>query len=276
MGCARSGTTLLASVIGNSPVTADYRAETLLLHGCEARYGSLSDSAAKSRFELDWLKSRQFRRSGLEKETARELILRSRSYAEFLGAYMGEIAKRQAKTHWIDSTPSNVFELKAIAENFPTAKVINIVRDGRAVAASLRKLGWTVFNTGSPWSALQYAALKWESAVKQFSRGRELFPGGVFETTYEALIGAPGELPACTLAFSRIRSCYVSDQHTGRAGDCSSKSHVEFGIRSTGLGDIQGAIDQMAEAALGEGNRRSRARCWKDSCRERLRTALRQ
>ena len=236
MGSARSGTTLLASIIGNAPCTANYRAEPLLLHGCSRRYGPLANPAAKKRFLTDWMQSRQFLRSGLPETRAAKLVEASGSYPALLRAFMDEVATSQGRTHWIDSTPSNVFELRAIRREFPDAKVINIVRDGRAVAASLRKLGWTVVKTASPWSALQYAALKWEAAVTCFQRDRDLIAGQVFETTYEAMISEPQTLIPAIWAFLGFDPAGAPTPETATGADgIQVTSNSAFGQLGSGI-----------------------------------------
>ncbi len=44
--------------------------------------------------------------------------------------------------YWVDHTPNNIKNMAILANIFPTAKFIHIVRDGRAVAASLVKTIW--------------------------------------------------------------------------------------------------------------------------------------
>ncbi|MEL6870156.1 MAG: sulfotransferase [Pseudomonadota bacterium] len=193
LGSARSGTTLMASIVASSQSVAEYRAETLLLHRCDRYYGKLADPAAKERFVRDWLQSRQFKRASITEETARSMVAQSSSYAELLEALMTHIARTQDKTHWIDSTPSNVFEMQTIVEQFPNAKIINVVRDGRAVAASLRKLGWTSVGSRSSVGALQYAALKWASSVQAFQQMSYRVATPTLSVQYESLISEPVE-----------------------------------------------------------------------------------
>lgn len=47
---------------------------------------------------------------------------------------------------WIDHTPANCMYAHTLAELFPEAKFVHIVRDGRAVAASLLALPWKFHN----------------------------------------------------------------------------------------------------------------------------------
>ena len=188
MGSARSGTTLLASMIANSQRVASYKAETLLMYGCDKTYGKLSSVSAKKRFATDWVKSRQYRRLGLAEGVALDHLAKAASYDELVKLLMDDLARTQGKLAWLDSTPANVYALRAIGKRFPNAKVIHIIRDGRAVAASLRKLGWTTIAGTSQFGALQYSALKWAAAVQSFQRDNHYIAGGVLEVTYESLV----------------------------------------------------------------------------------------
>ena len=56
----------------------------------------------------------------------------------FFEAYCRLVAKREDKPIWGEKTPRHVFCLKDVFERYPTAKVICMVRDPRAVVASYR------------------------------------------------------------------------------------------------------------------------------------------
>ncbi|MEL7310238.1 MAG: sulfotransferase [Pseudomonadota bacterium] len=235
MGSARSGTTLLGSLIGNAPCTADYRAEPLLLSGCDRCYGPLSHPASKTRFLTDWLRSRQFRRSGLSEKTATSLVDEASSYPQLLRDFMDCVTVSQSRTHWIDSTPSNVYALPTLAEHFPSAKIINIVRDGRAVSASLRKLGWTAVAARSEIAALQYSALKWESSVLAFRSNRHLLPGPVFETSYEALVTTPDNVLPALWRYLEFDDYEIPDPSDADHSKTKVASNSAFGEVHNGL-----------------------------------------
>lgn len=46
------------------------------------------------------------------------------------------------KTIWIDHSPHNIRFAKTLLGEFPDAKIIHLIRDGRAVAASVMPLDW--------------------------------------------------------------------------------------------------------------------------------------
>lgn len=191
VGSARSGTSLLASILQNSPDYASYHAETKLLDGCEQKYGALAKEASRKRFLQDWLKSRQYKRSGLSRDEATDLVNSSRSYIALLSAYMNRVADKQGCDRWIDSTPDNSYHLDAVARAYPNAKVIHMIRDGRAVALSLAKLGWSGVGTDSFDKALLYAALKWQGSVVKVRGSSGRLQDRYLEVRYEDFVHSP-------------------------------------------------------------------------------------
>jgi len=194
VGCARSGTTLMASILGASSEIATYRAETKLLDGCREKYGDLKKENSKSRFLKDWLRSRQFVRSGLARQTCIDIVGREQSYIGVLAAFMRLVAENQGKSRWVDSTPTNGYCLDQIGKAFPNAKVIHMIRDGRAVSASLAKLGWTGVATKNSNAALQYSALTWKHATDAILTLSQTLGSKYTEIRYEELVNKPMEL----------------------------------------------------------------------------------
>jgi len=68
VGSARSGTTLLYSILLSSGKFPLYEAESLLLSVCRFKYGNLKKRKNFKKFLNDWFRSKQFIRSGLNKE----------------------------------------------------------------------------------------------------------------------------------------------------------------------------------------------------------------
>lgn len=191
VGSARSGTSLMASILQTSALYASYRAETKLLDGCSAKYGDLNNEKMRKIFWNDWFRSRQFKRSGLTKEEVRDVVFPQRSYIGVLGTYMNLMASKQGCERWIDSTPGNSYSLKDIAYTFPNSKVIHMIRDGRAVALSLAKLDWTGVRTTDFNKSLCYAALKWKKSLEAVSSAKQYLEGRYLEVSYEKLVQEP-------------------------------------------------------------------------------------
>jgi hypothetical protein len=83
---------------------------------------------------------------------------------------MQEIARQQAVSRWADCTPEHLLYMEQIKREIPDALFINIIRDGRDVALSYAKQGWSY---PLPWDRqdrLRVAGLYWEWLV---DKGRE-------------------------------------------------------------------------------------------------------
>jgi hypothetical protein len=191
IGSSRSGTSLISSVIQSSSEIASYRAETKLLNSAKIKYGNLSSVRSRKKFLDDWFRSRQFKRSGLTIDAVKHATQNENSYIGFLGIYMNMVAEDQGCQRWIDSTPSNANCLSEIAKVFPNAKIINMVRDGRAVALSLAKLGWSGVSTDDFDKALCYSALKWQSAVEKVTTEKKHIKSRLLEVKYEDFVKDP-------------------------------------------------------------------------------------
>lgn len=71
------------------------------------------------------------------------------------GAY-GRKTGKPAAAVWVDHTPTNFRRIRALLRMFPEARFIHLVRDGRAVAASLLPLDWgpnNVLHAAEFWMA---------------------------------------------------------------------------------------------------------------------------
>lgn len=142
-GCPRSGTTLLGAMLGAHPdclcvPEMPFKYDILRAAGWDRRAvpndKEVERVAALSRFriwglKLDLVRLRQ------ERLSSAPLIER------IVQAYGENLGKRAARV-WIDHTPSNTQYAWKFLQMFPEAKFVHIVRDGRAVAASLMPLDW--------------------------------------------------------------------------------------------------------------------------------------
>lgn len=86
---------------------------------------------------------------------------------------------------WIDHTPFNIVYASTLFALFPDAKMIHLVRDGRAVASSVMKLDWgpSCVNTAAHW---------WINRVAHGLAAESSFgPARVRQFRYEDLIQDP-------------------------------------------------------------------------------------
>ena len=95
-------------------------------------------------------------------------------------------ARAHGKARYADKTPSHIVELELLAERFPNAQFLHIVRDGRDVAASM-----VTMNFGA--SRFAEAARTWRrKTVRAHRIGLTLGPARYRELHYEDLVADPG------------------------------------------------------------------------------------
>ncbi len=205
VGSARSGTTLAYSILLSSGEFAVYQAETLLLAVCKPKYGDLRNDNNYDIFINDWIHSKQFYRSALDPmDFVRGAFDHRDSYTEFMRYFMGCIAHKQGKKRWAEQTPDHVFHMTLLADSFPDAKFIHVIRDGRDVALSKRSLGWTGTKNSSALKQLIFAAKGWEMAVKAGRKHGKQLGDNYLEIRYEDMIRNIDDVLARVSKFAEI------------------------------------------------------------------------
>lgn len=88
---------------------------------------------------------------------------------------------------WVDHTPENISYASTLLDLFPQAKIVHIVRDGRAVAASVMPLDW------GPNTIIK--AARWWMRMTSFGLAAETLLGSerIMRVKYEDLVLTPAE-----------------------------------------------------------------------------------
>lgn len=81
----------------------------------------------------------------------RELAGAVSSYKDLVDAFYARHLLATGANRWLEKTPANVFAFDAIAELYPSAKFVHIVRDGRDVVVSLSRRGVSPFKAVCRW-----------------------------------------------------------------------------------------------------------------------------
>jgi len=179
VGCPRSGTALVRNLL-RSHSRISFPPET---HFIPQMYLACGDP--RSKVEARRLARRLLRLDKLAEwdcDFELERIVAKSSYAGIIDELFQAWLRKEGKERWGDKTPQNVFHLRVLAEIFPKAKFVHILRDGRDVARSslLAPVG------PENWYS---AAQQWQRFVEAGRReGSRLPAGSYLELTYETLL----------------------------------------------------------------------------------------
>lgn len=194
LGCPRSGTTMLYHMLLSAGGFAIYRSESNVFNLLLPKFHGMR-SAGDRRQLLDvWLRSKLFRVSGLDaREIRARIMLDCRSGGDFLRIVMQEVAHQQGVARWADCTPEHLISMEEIKRQIPDALFIHIIRDGRDVALSYVKQGWSY---PLPWDRndhLGVAGLYWEWLVRMGREQGRSLGTDYKEVRFEELVARPQE-----------------------------------------------------------------------------------
>jgi hypothetical protein len=160
------------------------------------RFGSLDRRSNRERLLKTWLRSKGFRCTGLDADPLSSRILNEcRNGGDFIRLVMESVAQNQGVPRWAVYDPDNVLHVERLKASIPNALFLHIIRDGRDIALSLKKMGGF---TPLPWDqgetpSLVATALYWEWMVRIGRQGGSKFPADYLEIRYEDLIATPRE-----------------------------------------------------------------------------------
>lgn len=189
VGMNGSGTTMLLDCIAGHSLLYGFRGETKVLPYFierQAQYGNLADDANFLSLWHDLQTSVGGRgwRKRVKRSTIESWGDRPRNAASIFDAIMSSLAAAEGKQIWCEKTPMYVHHLQVLADAFPEARFIHIIRDGRDCAASFHRR-WR-FNP-------MRTVFRWKRAV-QTGRSQGAHLGARYcEVRYERLTAEPVE-----------------------------------------------------------------------------------
>ncbi len=194
-GCPRSGTTLLQVMLHahqRIAIPPEDR-ELLEIYHARHRYGDLRKPSNHRRLAQRLAQVRRFR---LGADAITGVVLAA---PPTLGSAFGAVRQAYAgkfdKPRWGDKRPVFLLEYDVILRLFPDAQLINIVRDGRACVASLKRMPW--WETGTIG-----AMARWVESIKAGERLRRRLRADQYcEIRYEDLVAAPRAVAQQLCAF---------------------------------------------------------------------------
>ena len=242
MGCHRSGTNLLYDMLLSAGGFAIYRGHLDIYKLFIPKFGSLNKRSNRERVVETWLHSKGYRRSGLKaKEIRAKLLDNCRTGGDFIRIVMNEIAQNQNAHRWAIYDPDSVLYVPQVKADIPEALFIHIVRDGRDIALSLKKmegfkpLPW---NIGSTRDLLPTAAY-WKWMVRSGQNHGRKIPADYIEVRYEDLVLEPRETLAALSRFLDYELDYdrIHEAGLGRLRETNSSFREE--TASTQVNPVQ-------------------------------------
>jgi len=184
---------------GRFPV---YRTEPAVFDLLVPRFGDFRSVATRRELMRCWLRTRQFRRSGLDAgEITEKVVTFVTTGGEFLRAVMEEIARTGCFQRWAVWGPDNLLYIPIIKRQIPDALFVHVIRDGRDVACALDK---REFIRPFRWDRsyrLYVSALHWMWKVQTGrGHGRAIGPD-YMEVRFEDLVLHPEEALTKVSAF---------------------------------------------------------------------------
>lgn len=152
-GVPRSGTTLLQRLLNCHPELAVANDSHFIPRALELTGGNLKRQAEQGDpIELTptLLANvggyHRFYRLGIDEQSLRDIASHCQTYHELVSGIYDHFARQQDKRLAGEKTPDYLRRLSLLHAQFPEAKLIHLVRDGRSVALSLRQ--WAKPNKG--------------------------------------------------------------------------------------------------------------------------------
>jgi hypothetical protein len=182
-----SGTTMLLDCLNNHPVIYGFRRETKIIPyfiRAAGKYGDLTRNENFRKMWEDFLGISYFKyvNNGKAVPLPVDWLDMSRSVGSVIEGALNYFAVKEGKTRWCEKTPMYAQHICLLAETFPDAKFIHIIRDGRACAASFhRRWGYRP----------ELTVYRWKNVVKEAQRQGSTIPDRYFELHYEDLTNDP-------------------------------------------------------------------------------------
>jgi hypothetical protein len=185
VGCARSGTTMLRAMLDAHPELAIPPESHFItaMWQVRRRYGYPGPVNAE-RMAADVVRTYRFGEWGIPAAAVTDRVrsLVRPGFADVVEAVFLAYAAEHGKLRWGDKTPNYSLDVALLAELFPAARFVHLVRDGRNVALSLLQVPWwpnTLIEAAQVWS-------RWTGEAR--AAGRKLGPERYLEIRYEQLV----------------------------------------------------------------------------------------
>lgn len=206
VGCRRSGTTLMLDVLNQHPriglcPETHFIAELLKKLkkiDINKEIGKVSE-ILYSVYNIPY--NPYWKKIPITKDTIQATLLEKRGdldYIELFKTFMKLVAALQGKKRYGEKSPKHTFHVDTLKEWFPNAKIIQMVRDPRAVAASHVYRDAKIYREGKlDFPYFQYTLLKilqyWVKTAKLIPKYQNRYREDYVLVRYEDLVTNPEE-----------------------------------------------------------------------------------
>jgi len=233
VGCARSGTTLFQAMLATHSDITSFP-ET---HFFDRLYWGRKANTLRSLRAL-WVMFEVGRWVGQPAPFLVRPHLRRRDYGKDYIRLLDDAARRRGARAWIEKTTSHALFIDKILTVAPNAKFIHIIRDGRAVVASLYTLSESNPQYWGWARSLDVCCDRWNRSVRASLKWKDHPNHRLY--TYEALVSNTERIlaDACALFGLEFETAMLQFQAT--AGEVIAthedwKSNATAALKSTGL-----------------------------------------
>jgi len=238
-GCPRSGTTLLRAMLDSHPAIVcgpELRALPALA-GLSADMRRIVGETLRTHYRLP-----------TEQLDA--------IFARLIASFLEPLRNASGKRRIAEKTPANALHFAELAQLFPEAHFVQIVRDGRDVVASLLAMDWKDAR-GAPLAITRdprSAARAWAAHVRA---GRQAPPQRYHELRYERLVADPeGALRSLFgflgEAWSEEALAYAREDRSAEGVNETSAGRIALAPDMTAIGRWRRDLSAEARKAVSE------------------------
>lgn len=171
VGCPRSGTTLVQSLLGAHPDILAFPETQFFrfLHSKRLILRALNLASLESLLRARRL-AREFNRPDLRPGA---LSMRSPDVlARQFVSMLDQLAHDAGRTHWSEKSPGHVHHIELIERYLPDARFVHVIRGGVDTAASIRHAARTYATSHwiREYPDLRSCFLEWQSAIEESAR----------------------------------------------------------------------------------------------------------
>lgn len=169
VGCARSGTTLLQSLLAAHPAVLSFPETAVFSHLLSPVVpGQTRQITVHRRTQLCYRQATALLNSLARRDLEQLLPIRSQSIRHFVDGFVAMLDRLtldKGKSWWVEKTPGNICFVPEILALVPGAKFIAIVRDGRQNVAALYDMG-RKYPDWAAYRNLDLAIEAWNSSAR--------------------------------------------------------------------------------------------------------------